>query len=128
MAQRTEIVGADRLAATFGRAARDVGDLDEPEQDTAQQLKTLAARRAPRRTGRLAASGRAVRGTVTFGNSNVDYAVPANFGTGPRVGLRGPHNVPQTNYFTGAMAQAVRMAPEIFTPPVQNVLDDVKGA
>ena len=116
MAQQTEIVGADRMAATFGRAARDVGDLTEPEQDTAEKLRGLAA------------SGRAVRGVVSFGNGNVDYAVPANFGTGPRPGQRGPHNVPATNYFTGAMAQAARMAPEIFTPPVQNVLDKVKGA
>jgi hypothetical protein len=128
MAQQTEIVGADRMAATFGRAARDVGDLTEPEQDTAEKLRGLAARRAPKRSGRLAASGRAVRGVVSFGNGNVDYAVPANFGTGPRPGQRGPHNVPATNYFTGAMAQAARMAPEIFTPPVQNVLDNVKGA
>lgn len=126
--QRVEIVGADRLAATFGTAARRMGDLSEPEAELADELQRLAARRAPKRTGRLASSGRSSRGVVTFGNSNVRYAIPANFGTGPRVGLRGPHNVPATNYFTGAMAQAVRRVPDVFEPPIQNILDDVKGA
>lgn len=129
MAERgVEIVGAQELASTFGRASRQVSDLSEPDTDLAQQLKGQAARRAPRRTGRLAASGRVVGAVVTFGNANVDYAIPANFGTGPRVGLRGPHNVPATNYFTGAMAQAAQTAPDVYSPPVQKILDRVKGA
>ena len=82
-----EAVRVQGLSA-FIRAMRDAeADLDELK-DASQRAGTIvlnaATARAPRRTGRLAASGRvsrvARRAVVRFGSARVPYAGPIHWG------------------------------------------------
>jgi HK97 gp10 family phage protein len=51
-----QLLGADRFAATTERAARDISTFDAASRSAAQQVAGQARSRAPRLTGRLAAS------------------------------------------------------------------------
>lgn len=123
----TEVQGADTMARTMKRARRQLGDLDQPAQELADDIRSDAARHAPRLTGALAASGRARKGVVTFGGGRVDYAAAQNFGVGPRVGLRGGHNIKPTRFFSRAVERARRDADDTYAPEVQATLNKVRG-
>jgi phage gpG-like protein len=104
----------------------DLADIAPP--DAARIIGTEAQRRAPKRTGRLASSfgsstGRGVV-SVSFG---VEYAGPINFGVGPRIGLRGPHNIPATRFLTGAVSDREALWIETYKDAAQNAADKVKG-
>lgn len=53
---RVELVGADRFAGSCDRAARDLATMDAASRSAATQVAGQARSRAPRLTGRLAAS------------------------------------------------------------------------
>lgn len=56
MASGVEVRGDERLSAALGRAGRDLEDLGDTSADAARLVAAMARPRAPRRTGRLAAS------------------------------------------------------------------------
>ena len=80
---RVQLLGGDHLAATAAAAARDLDDLSGASRQAGAQLARAAAAAAPRRTGALAGSVRAVDAgpagvTVQTG---VRYATYVEFGT-----------------------------------------------
>lgn len=81
---RLRALGVDRIPKRLARAAK----------EAAEVVAADARRRAPKRTGRLAARTRATA-TAKVGvvRSSVRYAAPIHWGTGSRAGLRGPHNI-----------------------------------
>lgn len=76
--------GLVELRRELKRLGVGVQDLKDANQQAAQLVADEAARRAPRRSGRLASSGRAGRGeakaVVTFGGAAVPYARPIHWG------------------------------------------------
>lgn len=133
MAEGTRVVGADSIAAGLGRTAADLPDIaEEVSEDVAGRIRTDAARAAPNRTGRLASSGRVARsgsGFVTsFGSSSVRYAPAQNWGTRPRLGLRGPHNIRATRFFSDAVTKNTESFADDIADDTQKSLDKIKGA
>lgn len=130
---RTTVRGDTEIARGIGNTISDLDRLDRVSADVAERLRTEAARAAPRRSGRLAASGRVSRsGTasvVSFGNAAVQYAGALNFGVGPRTGLRGPHNIRATRYFSNAIRDARADAPDPeYGREIDKSLNRIKGA
>lgn len=121
--------GADQLARTLRRAARELGDMEAATRQAAAALGTAAGQRAPRRTGRLAATRSVAAsrgaGTLTFG---VGYASPIHWGVGPRRGLRGPHNIAPTRFATEAAAEDQAQWVKPYQRAAQTALDRVRGA
>ena len=67
-------------------------------KNAATQIATEAARNAPVRTGKLRSSVKALATQTSArmkagGTNAVPYAPAVHWGTGPREGLRGPHNI-----------------------------------
>lgn len=71
------IPGLGRLRRALAQLDQDLAELPEADAKAAQLIAAQAASRAPRRSGRLAASGRASRGSVTF---TAAYAAPIHYG------------------------------------------------
>lgn len=102
--QSVRVRGADRLAATLGGFAAAVARNGPAMTAGGRDVATVARGRAPRRTGRMAASV-AVESTDDGAtvSAGVAYAGPLNYGVGPRPGVRGPHNIAATSWFTGGL-------------------------
>ena len=101
------VVGADTLARTLRQLGDSLDDFGKSNATAAQTVGAEAGRRAPRRTGRLAASWRPdsdkATAAVRFGGGAVAYAPAMQWGIGPRGGLRGPHNIRATYFASGAL-------------------------
>lgn len=78
------VLGLSRLRRDLRRAGDDLGDLKDANKRAGQVVATEAARRSPRKTGRLSGSGRssraAGRASVLFGGARVPYAGPVHWG------------------------------------------------
>lgn len=126
------VEGADRLAATLHAAADDLENLQSAHGDVAQLVLDRARSRVPIRSGRLAGSGRpdstATESVVSFGGGGVRYAVPIHWGTGPRVGLRGPHNIRATRFALSAAEETQPRWENRYLDEIQTILSKVKGA
>lgn len=76
--------GLRRIRADLRRAGEDTQDLKDANAAVAALVAREAAPRAPKRTGRLAGSGRGNRAvgraTVTWGGAAVPYAGPIHWG------------------------------------------------
>lgn len=79
-----QVDGLRRLQRELKAAGADLADLKDANAKAAGIVTDDAGRRAPRRTGRLAGSGRparaAGRATVMFGSAAVPYAGPVHYG------------------------------------------------
>lgn len=124
-----EVKGADRLAATLGDFARSLEDMADANRRAGEAIGSSAVGRAPRRTGRLAGSLRvdAAPTDVSVGFGAV-HAAPIHWGVGPRVGLRGPHNIRGTLFLTEALAASEPAVLDIYAEAVDNRLGKVRGA
>lgn len=122
---RVDVDGADQLADTLAAAADNLADLRRPGDRAGDLLADDARRRAPRRSGRLRASIRAVaepRGaTVTAGGSGVRYAGVQEYGWRRR-GIR-----PRYFMADAAAANTDRVV-DVYGDQVGDILDQVKGA
>lgn len=82
------VVGLARLRRDLKAAGADLADLKEANARAGSIVQTAAAARAPRRSGRLAGSGRASRTvgrvSVMFGGARVPYAGPVHWGWAAR--------------------------------------------
>lgn len=129
MPEAVQVDGADTIARTMRAAAGAIADLSATNAKVATSIGNAAAARAPRRTGRLAASGRPTStGTEAVLSFGVVHASPINFGVGPRRGLRGPHNITATRFATEAAEQTQPAWLGTYQDRVQSVLDQVRGA
>jgi phage gpG-like protein len=113
-----EVKGAERLASTLNAAAAKLLDQTPANRAAGEELQVHGMARAPRRTGRLAASivvlG-ADRVEVSIG-SNLRYAGFQNYGT--------RHNRP-TWFLTGALDV---MTTDVYADYADKVMGTVKGA
>jgi hypothetical protein len=127
--QVLEVKGAERLERTLGEFGRSLEDMADANRRAAETVGSAAVARAPKRTGRLAGSLRIDAAPtsveVSFGAS---YAAPIHWGVGPRVGLRGPHNVSPTLFLTGALEAQEDSILAVYEDAVDTRLGVVKGA
>lgn len=83
-ATRVDVDGAPELRRALKRMGEGLDDLKDANQRAASIVATAAGQRAPRKTGRLAGSGRgnraAGRATVMFGGARAPYAGPIHYG------------------------------------------------
>lgn len=127
MAEAVQVEGLQQLQQSLHRLADDVAELAPPQ--AGQLIGREAVMRAPKRSGRLAASFSAEAGPgeqlLKFG---VVYAGPVHFGVGPRPGERGPHNIRRNPYLFGAVNDTAPQWEDIYSDQLQGLVDKVKGA
>lgn len=86
MAERVgvSVVGLSRLRRDLRRVGADMADLKAANAAAGSLVAAESAARAPRRTGRMAGSGRASktvgRASVMFGGARIPYAGPIHYG------------------------------------------------
>ena len=123
--------GAARLTKTTKAAARDLNDLQPENLATAEDIAELAAHNAPRRSGKLARSGRVGKrktaATVYFGGGRVRYAYAIHFGVAARPGLRGPHNIKPNPFLDDAADKVSRGLPKYHLRKIKRILSKIKG-
>jgi hypothetical protein len=82
--ESVKVVGLGALIRSLKQAERDMEDLKDANAEAARIVLDEARRRAPRRSGRLAASGRtnraAKKASVMFGRASVPYAGVIEYG------------------------------------------------
>ena len=122
---RTEIIGADRCAATLNVAAYRLARLDSAPRQASVTVASETRRRAPRRTGRLAASvapspqGNAARVIVA-----ARYAWPVH--SGVRAPL--PGHQPGRPFAANAADATEAVWVGQYADNVNRVMGTVKGA
>jgi hypothetical protein len=113
--------GSANLARTLGDAGRDLGDLTPAHQAAADRVAAQARARAPRRSGRLAATIRATAdktgGTVAVG---VVYAGVQEYGWPAR-------RIPAQAYLIPAGEAAAPGLANEYGTEVQDILGHVRG-
>lgn len=125
MTVRVDVQGADRLAGTLTDARADLGDLSDPGEDAGRLLVREARRRAPKRSGALAASvtvtqvtGQGV--TVSAGSGRVVYAgVQENGWRARRIRAR--------RYMAGALDSQERAVIDTYRDEINDITNTVKG-
>jgi hypothetical protein len=79
-----KVTGLRQLRAAMKKAGDDLADFKDANAAVATLIASAASSAAPRRTGRLAASGRgnraAGRAVVQFGGARLRYAGPIHWG------------------------------------------------
>lgn len=119
------VTGLDTLIRTMRRAGDDLAELKDAHVRAGEIIATEAARRAPRRSGNLAGSVRAMRqarrARVQAGRTTVPYAPPIHWGW--------PNRNIAPNPFVSEAAQATEgeWLP-VYLRDVQAALNRVKGA
>lgn len=119
------VEGLRDLVRTLKAAEQDLDDLKAANRAAAQVVADAARARAPRRSGRLAGTGRpgnaARRATVTFGRASVPYANPIHWGW--------PRRHIKAQPFLVEAARATRFQwMDAYLENLQKILDSVKGA
>jgi hypothetical protein len=116
-----KVQGVDNLSRTLTAAAADLADLGETNTAAGRLLATRAAARAPRRTGRLAASVRATpdRTGVQVGSSLI-YGPPIHWGWPARHVRRQP-------FLTDTLTDQAPAVLDLYATEVNRVLGNVKG-
>jgi hypothetical protein len=127
--QMVTVEGADTLARTLKAFESSLDDLSDANRRAGEAVGSAAVSRAPRRTGRLAGSVRVDVApndvSVSFGAT---HAAPIHWGVGPRVGLRGPHNIAPSLFLSDALAAQEDAIGGIYEDVLDNRLAKVRGA
>ena len=101
-----QVEGARELRAALRRLGDDLNDFKDIHAQAAATVINAARPRIRSRSGRLAASGRPgaakTNATVRYGGARVPYAAAVHWGTGPRRGRTGPHNINPNRFATDA--------------------------
>ncbi len=118
------ITGLPRLRSALRAAGQDVADLKDANAAAAALVASAASARAPRRTGRLAASARGNRAvgraTVLVGGAAVPYAGPIHWGW-PARGI-------EANPFASDAARATEPTwVPLYERAIEKVVDGVGG-
>jgi len=120
--------GAKQLRAELKGVAEGITDLKAANQSVGRIVGTEASATAPRRTGRLAGGWRAgaaqAKAAVTF---TAPYANAVHWGTGPRTGKRGPHNIARRPFAWDAAVSTQPQWLAEYDTAIQDLLDRVTG-
>ena len=126
MGDTVVVQGVSELEAGLSRADAALSDWRATNSQAAAQLAAAGARYAPRRSGRLAGSHQPISDATTAAvEVTAAYAGPIRYGVGPRVGMRGPHNI-TANDWLGEAIDATR--PEIeslYAATVDDIVRDI---
>lgn len=127
-----EVEGAKELAARI----RDLGDaelrkeLRDANKTVSQAVVDAALPNVPVRSGRLRQSVKATATqTSAYGKAGtparVPYAAAIHWGTGPRGGTRGPHNIVGRPFLWDAADQTINRAVREYEDMIQDLIDRV---
>jgi hypothetical protein len=119
-----QVEGRKELVASMKAAGVALTDLNKANLAAAQVVSPVAAGRAPRRSGRLAASGRPA-GTraaalIRFGGAAVPYAGPVHFGWPGR-------NIAPQPFAVEAAHSTEPQWTEVYRAAVDDIIEKVKG-
>ena len=129
MPDRVTVKGAERLSATLGAMGDQLTDWSGPNATVADLLVQSAARSSPRRSGRLAGSHAPVSDATTAAVAvGLRYGAVLAFGTGPRAGLRGPHNIAANDWIWQASSSVEPAALKVYEAHRDAAVSQVKGA
>lgn len=120
MAERVEVIGADRLAATARRASRDLAVLRSPDAGRIVQQRGRSG--APKRSGRLAAS-------VTAGSDGDDVTVSSRLVYAGVIhnGWAG-HNISANPFLARALESSKGEITRQYVVEAQKALGHIRGA
>jgi hypothetical protein len=126
-----EVRGVERFTKTTKAAIRDLSDTVPEDLAAAEEIAEIAARNAPRRSGKLRRSGRVGKkkaaATVYFGSRGVPYAKPIHFGVDARSGQRGPHNIRANPFLNNAVAKVRPTIQRHYIPGIMHALGKIRG-
>lgn len=124
-----EIEGAKELR----RALKQTGDADLPKalreanRKAAELVVHAALPKVPVRSGRLKSSVKALAsqsaGRAKAGSARVPYGPAVHWGTGPRRGLRGPHNIARRPFLLDAAEQQTRQVGDTYQDEIERILE-----
>jgi hypothetical protein len=121
---RVRVEGSRQARDSLRRAGAQLDDLKEAHTEIANIIQPVAAGAAPRRTGRLAGSGRASgskrEATVSFGN-RLRYARPIHWGWPAR-------NISPHRFLWDAQQSTEPRWTQVYHQAIQRILDRIKGA
>ena len=116
--------GARELRATMRRAGANLADLAAVNKRTAAKVSTVAAPRAPHRTGRLAASvrpaGTKTAAIVRAGRAAVPYAAVIEFGWPG-------HHIAAQPFLTTAAADTQPEWTDYYQREIDRILAGIRG-
>lgn len=119
-----QVRGRAELVRTMRAAGADLRDLNAANRAAAEVVAPAAAAAAPRRTGRLAATGRPAgtrtQALIRFGSAALPYGPPIHFG------WRARHIDPNPFAFEAAQ----RTEPQwtaVYTRAINQILATIKG-
>lgn len=119
------VVGLRELQRTLKQAGDDLADLKDANAAAAALVARTAVATAPRRTGRLAASGRgnraAGRAVVQFGGARLPYAAAVHWGW-PR------RHIPANEFASQAAQRTEPQWVAIYEESVAAIVGRVRGA
>ena len=120
-----QIAGLKTLVRTLRAAGDDLGDLKDANAKAAQLVATAAAAAAPRRTGRLASTGRGNRAAgkaeIIFGGARARYAPVIHWGWPKR-------RIPADEFASHAAQRTEPQWIEFYAADIQNIVDSITGA
>jgi hypothetical protein len=127
-----KVEGLPELRATLKRLGIDVQDMKKAHTEVASYVGAEGAKRAPRRSGLLASSWRPgsskTDATVRYGGAGIAYANAVHWGTGPRPGKRGPHNIRATLFAVDAVNETQSVWLSVYEALIDTYVGRVQGA
>lgn len=124
-----EVAGAKELRTVL----RQLGDRDllKALRDANRVVSSLVVRDAlpnvPVRTGRLRATVKALATQTSAsgkaGSARAPYAAAVHWGTGPRPGQRGPHNITRRPFLFDAAGRVTPLAVDAYQAAIQELFD-----
>ena len=122
-----QVEGARELRAALAKLGEDLEDFKDTHADVASLVDSQAVGWIPSRTGALAHSGRP-SGTksaaiLRYGGAGAPYANAVHWGTGPRAGRRGPHNIASNRFATDAASVTEPAWTELYFKAVEAKVD-----
>lgn len=105
--------------------------LKDAHKQLADKVVDLAAPNVPTRTGKLAGSLRpsptvaAAYGKA--GGGSVPYAAAVHWGTGPRLGKRGPHNIARRPFLLDGLNRLEPDAADAYAEELRKLISRLKG-
>jgi hypothetical protein len=126
------VEGLPELRATLKRLGIDVNDMKSAHAEVSQYVGAESAQRAPRRSGLLASSWRPgsskTDAVIRFGGAGIPYANAVHWGTGPRPGKRGPHNIRATHFAVDAVNETQDTWISVYRDLIDTYVGRVQGA
>lgn len=105
--------------------------LKDAHKQLADKVVKLALPHVPVRTGALKASvrplGSVSAATGKAGKASVPYAAAVHWGTGPRPGLRGPHNIKRRPFLLDALHRLEPNAADEYADQLRRLIRRLKG-